>query len=263
MLNSASADELMTALDTDLPVREDTRGIASTASPNITDSDWLLPPITGPRKSAADSGDRDLRIRDFYRRRHPVIAKRIPKSTDGERIFWKLGEVIQNFDLTQGEYSILRISDRSTGFHLRWIGKLRSDGQDATITQANEEIKEGDALVKELFEVYIPEKNDPRMRNIASEDSPSKREKVVGIVQSFIEPEQNEKIFFTGDRHLLAAQFGRYTGGNSTTIGATFKVMRGPREIAQAIVVDSDLDLATLYVLKANGEVRSGDTLVP
>lgn len=249
-LAARAEEDLMSLLDTELPVREDV----------VAKNDSLAYPV-GQRKSAADSGDRDMKIRDFYRRRYPEIASKIPEPNDHERMFWKLGDTIFDHRLAAGNYSILRISGRGPGYHLRWIGNLHSNGRDSKILEAHEEIRSGDALVKETFVTYIPEERKSFARTIASlEERPNKP---VAIVQSFIEHNQNEKLFFSAERQLIAAQFVKYNGGNSTSIGATFKVMRGRRELAKAIVVDSDLDLATLYVLKTVGEIRSGDQLVP
>ncbi len=232
-------EDLFATLDSTLPIAE--LDMAATASEETT-SDELV------------SSDPYYLIRDFYRRRRPVNEIKIPEAKDGERLMWKLGNTMRDLKIPAGNYSLIRVSGRSNGFHIRYLGKLQSDGTHATISEAENEILPGDLVVKENFQAI----KLPPVSN-GGGVTPPNHTRSLGKVAALLEPGQEEKLLFSGDRQLLGARFSEYRGGNTVSIGSTFVIRRKGEEIAKAMVVDADLDLATMYVYKANREVRADD----
>jgi hypothetical protein len=196
-------------------------------------------------------------IADFYRRRRPPIVKSLPARSDGERLYWHQGDTLYNFSLPQGEYSIVRIHSLEHGFFIRYLGKLYSNSTDSYIRSANTEIQRGDHLVKNFEPKPLP----PQTNRIGLIDTQDGR--ALGTVRSFFEPGRSETIFRAAQRQLVAGKFYRYTGsrGGATSVGAVFSIKRNREPIGRAIVVDNDLDLATLYVLESYKEIQAGDEL--
>lgn len=232
-------EDLFATLDSSLPVAE------------------MDPTHNFPEERTSDdlvSSDPYFLIRDFYRRRRPSNQIKIPEAKDGERLMWKLGNTMRNLNIPTGNYSVIRVAGRSSGFHIRFLGKLQSDGTHATISEAENEILPGDLVVKENFQaIKLPPVSHGRGV------TPANHTKALGKVAALLEPNQEEKLLFAGDRQLLGARFQEYRGGNTVSIGSTFVIRRKGEEIAKAMVVDADLDLATMYVYKANREVRADD----
>lgn len=233
-------EDLFSALDSSLPVSE--LSVAPTE-----DEEFLMPDFI--------ANDADVQIIDFYRRRRPSEEKKIPDPEDGERLMWKLGDSIRDLNIPTGEYSIIRVKDRDKGLHIRFVGKLYSDGKHAKIFETRNEIFPGDYIVKENFQaISLPVVTNDG--GIAAGIAGS-----LGKVYPFIEPSQDESMLFSGSKGLVGAKFKEYTGGNSTTLGATFVIRRKGEEIAKAIVVDTDLDLATFYIYESNREVKDDDEI--
>jgi len=238
-LFAQAEEDLFATLDSTLPVAE--IDMAATANEE-TSSDELV------------ASDPYFMIRDFYRRRRPVNQIKVPEAKDGERLMWKLGNTIRNIKVPAGNYSLIRVSSRSSGFHIRYLGKLQSDGTHGTISEAENEILPGDLVVKEDFQaIKLPPVTNSRGV------TPENHTRALGKVAALLEPGQEERLLFSGDRQLLGARFQQYRGGNTVSIGSTFVIRRKGEEIAKAMVVDADLDLATMYVYKANREVRADD----
>lgn len=235
---SAQGEDLFSSLDTALPIVE-----------------GLNPGEEDFRAAAALAGDPDLNIRDFYRRRRPASNVKIPEPVDGERLMWKLDEVIRNLNIPIGNYSVIRVRDRSEGFHIRFIGKIYSDGRHASVTEATNEIMPGDLIVKENFEAV-------RIPPVSGDGGlVAKQTEALGDVSAFLEPDEDEKFVFAGTRQLIGAKFSEYRGGNSVSIGGRFSIRRNGEEIAKAVVIDADLDLATLYVYESKREVHASDEI--
>lgn len=239
--NVYAEEDLLSALDTsNLPVAE-----------LIDDPEMKI-----EEESTATSllsADPDFQIRDFYRRRKPVNELKVPEPEDGERLMWKLGETIRDVEIPHGEYFFIRAASRESGYYIRYLGKGVSDGSHLKITEAGNEIVPGDLVVKERYEaVNIP----PITGDGGAVPLDSK---ALGRVSAFLEPGHDERTFFAGNRQLIGAKFKEYKGGNSVSIGATFVIRRKGEEIAKAVVVDADLDLATLYVYQSVREVKYED----
>jgi hypothetical protein len=233
-------EDLFSALDSSLPVSE------ISLAPS-EDEEFFVPDFI--------ANDPDVQIVDFYRRRRPSEEKKIPEPEDGERLMWKLGDTIRDLNIPTGEYSIIRVKDREKGLHIRFVGKLYSDGKHSKIIETRNEIFPGDYIVKENFQaISLPVVTNDG--GIAAGIAGS-----LGKVYPFIEPNQDESMLFSGSRGLAGAKFKEYTGGNSTTLGATFVIRRKGEEIAKAIVVDTDLDLATFYIYESIREVKDDDEI--
>ncbi|MEZ4813842.1 MAG: hypothetical protein R3A80_01375 [Bdellovibrionota bacterium] len=239
-------DDLFSALDSSLPIADTDPAFESQIETQMNTQEHLS-------NSALIASDPDFRIRDFYRRRRPSNEVKVPSSDDGERIMWKLGETMRDIDIPRGEYSLIRVISRSDGMHIRYLGKAQSDGKHLTVTESGNEIFPGDYVVKEDFHaISLPPIT-------GDGGAVAREERSLGKVQSFLEPGQDEQIFFSGNRQLIGAKFKEYKGGNSVSIGALFTIRRKGVEVAKAVVVDADLDLATMYVYKSIREVKTED----
>jgi hypothetical protein len=201
------------------------------------------------------SGDPDYRVIDFFRRRRPESELKVPEPEDGERLFWKIGNSMRDVDIPSGDYSVIRVKDCDVGYFIRYVGNVHSDGKHATVTQTSNEIHSGDLIVKEEFRpIRLPSLN-------SGGGFAGKNDESFGRVLALNEPGQDDEMLFSGDRNLIAAKFKDYKGGSSTTVGASFVIRRKGEEIAKAVVVDTDLDLATLYVFNIIREVKNEDEL--
>lgn len=240
IFNAFSEEDLLSTLDTADGLNEETF-VAS--AEDVTQSTSLL------------SSDPDFYIRDFYKRRIPANEVKVPNPKNGELLMWKTGTTMRDLKLPAGEYSVIRVMDKSRGYHIRFIGKLLSDGKHATVTEAANEILPGDYIVKENYSaVTLPPLT-------GDGGAVAKKSKVLGEVFSMLEPDQDEEVFFSGTRQLIGAKFNDYRGGNTVSIGASFEIRRDGEAIAKAVVVDADLDLATLYIYKSEREVKADDEI--
>ena len=194
----------------------------------------------------------NLRIVNFYKRRIPNAVAKIPKDDEGERVFWKKGDVIRDFGIPYGIYSVVRLNKHRDGYFVKYVGKVLSNGRNVKIAELFAEIGEGDYIVKEKYDVFMP----PITHNRGMIDI---RSYSIGTVSAFLESFQDEKILFAGSRSFIGAKFKKYVGGHSTSVGANYIVKRDGAPIAKAIVVDADIDLATMYVYDSVKEVRAGD----
>jgi hypothetical protein len=194
----------------------------------------------------------NLRIVNFYKRRIPNAVAKIPKDDEGERVFWKKGDVIRDFGIPYGIYSVVRLNKHRDGYFVKYVGKVLSNGRNVKIAELFAEIQEGDYIVKEKYDVFMP----PITHNRGMIDI---RSYSIGTVSAFLESFQDEKILFAGSRSFIGAKFKKYVGGHSTSVGANYIVKRDGAPIAKAIVVDADIDLATMYVYDSVKEVRAGD----
>ena len=194
----------------------------------------------------------NLRIVNFYKRRIPNAVAKIPKDDEGERVFWKKGDVIRDFGIPYGIYSVVRLNKHRDGYFVKYVGKVLSNGRNVKIAELFAEIGEGDYIVKEKYDVFMP----PITHNRGMIDI---RSYSIGTVSAFLESFQDEKILFAGSRSFIGAKFKKYVGGHSTSVGANYIVKRDGAPIAKAIVVDADIDLVTMYVYDSVKEVRAGD----
>lgn len=233
-------EDLFSALDSTLPVSE-------LSAPATENEELLVPDFIAK--------DPDMQIIDFYRRRRPAEEMKIPDPEDGERLMWKLGDTIRDLNIPTGEYSIIRVKDRSIGFHIRFVGKLYSDGKHAKILETRNEVYPGDFIVKDNFHaIKLPAVSNDGGISAGIAGS-------LGKVYPFIEPNQDESMLFSGTKGLIGAKFKDYSNGNSTTLGASFVIKRKGEEIAKAVVVDTDLDLATFYIYESTREVKDEDEI--
>lgn len=194
----------------------------------------------------------NLRIVNFYKRRIPDAIAKIPKDDEGERVFWKRGDVIRDFGIPYGIYSVVRLNKYRDGYFVKYLGKVLSNGRNVKIAELFAEIGEGDYIVKEKYDIFMPSINHSKgMVDIRSYS--------IGTVSAFLESNQDEKVLFAGSRSFIGAKFKKYVGGHSTSVGANYIVKRDGAPIAKAIVVDADIDLATMYVYDSVKEVRAGD----
>jgi hypothetical protein len=194
----------------------------------------------------------NIRIVNFYKRRIPNAVAKIPKDDEGERVFWKKGDVIRDFGIPFGIYSVVRLNKYRDGYFVKYLGKVLSNGRNVKVAELFAEIAEGDYIVKEKYDVFMPPVTDKKsLIDIRSYS--------IGTVSAFLESNQDEKILFSGSRSFIGAKFKKYVGGNSTSLGANYIVKRDGAPIAKAIVVDADIDLATMYVYDSVKEVRAGD----
>lgn len=265
-LHAADESDFLKELDTSIPVRESDDDLLSDDDiESIKDAPALREkPTLTLRKSApvpetnydpvVSAGDSDLKITDFFRRRIPVPIKKIPDPNDGEKMFWKIGDSIRKLNIERGSYSVIRYRPRAGGYFIRYLGRLESDGKDAEIVSALQEIRGDDIIVKESFNLELPPITGGKgFINITTAP--------VADVSALIEPDLEANLFFSGARQLIAAKFFKYTGGNSVSLGANFVVRRKGEDIGKAMVVDADLDLATLYVFESAREIRAGDSI--
>ena len=210
-----------------------------------------------PVENTSRLGDRPLldenfRIVNFFKRRIPDAVAKVPKDDEGERIFWKKGDVIRDFGIPFGIYSVVRLNRFRDGYFVKYLGKLLSNGRNVKVAELFAEIAENDYIVKEKYDVFMPPiTNEKGLIDI--------RSKSLGTVAAFLESNQEERIFFSGSRNFVGAKFKKYVGGNSTSVGASYVIKRDGAPIAKAIVVDADIDLATMYVYDSVKEVRAGD----
>ena len=222
--------------------------INSTESPlfDYTPTENLFTP-KGPSVS-----DESMRILNFFKRRIPDAVAKIPKDDEGERLFWKKGDVIRDFGIPYGIYSVVRLNHFRDGYFVKYLGKILSNGKNVKISELFAEIAEGDYIVKEKYDTFMPPvSNEKGLIDIRSNS--------IGSVSAFLESHQDENILFSGSRNFVGAKFKKYVGGNSTAIGANYVIKRDGAPIAKAIVVDADIDLATMYIYDSIREVRAGD----
>jgi len=196
--------------------------------------------------------DGNLRIVNFFKRRIPDAVAKIPKDDEGERVFWKKGDVIRDFGIPYGIYSVVRLNHYKDGYFVKYLGKLLSNGRNVKVSELFAEIAENDYIVKEKYDVFMPPVTSEKgLIDIRSNS--------IGTVSAFLESNQDESFLFSGTRNFVGAKFKKYVGGNSTAIGANYVIKRDGAPIAKAIVVDADIDLATMYIYDSIREVRAGD----
>ncbi len=196
--------------------------------------------------------DGNLRIFNFFKRRIPDAVAKMPKDEEGERVFWKKGDVIRDFGIPYGIYSVVRLNHFKDGYFIKYLGKVLSNGRNLKVSELFAEIAEGDYIVKEKYDVFMP----PISSNKGLIDI---RSNSIGTVSAFLESNQDENILFSGSQNFIGAKFKKYIGGDSTAIGANYVIKRDGAPIAKAVVVDADIDLATMYIYDSIREVRAGD----
>ncbi len=239
----AQEDDLFSELDIAQPINE----TAPLEEATFASQEW--------QPLSTISSDPDFRVRDYYRKNKPEREARIPEPKDGERISWGLGTRIPNVKIEAGEYSVVRVEDISKGYHVRLVGKVRSNGKHLRVLEASNEIWTGDFIVKENFKpVPVPsiDSNPVAMKSSS---------KLLGEVFAIIEPGQDGEVFYSGTRQLIGANFKDYQDGNAVSIGALMSIRRKGELIANAVVVDADRDLATLYLYETIREVRAEDKI--
>lgn len=199
--------------------------------------------------------DPDYQVRDYYRRKKPERETKIPEPKDGERMTWLVGGRIRNLNVAAGDYNIIRVSEVSEGYHIRFVAKATSNGRHLRVLEAINEVMPGDYVVKENFTPI-------RVPNAGLNKSATNRSsKSLGEVFAILEPGQDAEVFFSGTRQLIGANFEDYKDGNAVSIGSAMTIKRKGELIAKAIVVDADRDLATLYVYETIREVRAEDKI--
>lgn len=195
----------------------------------------------------------DPLVKNFFRRKSPKLIGVVPPHRRGDIGMFAEGQSFELPYLKEGNYSVIRVVDHGDVKMLQLLGYLEAKNwqesarQNVYIKKAFFEIKQDDFIVDELF----LRENFP-IRSVTLGKNSKEKAKL------FIQ--YNEAAFMSSGLKTLGVKFrGKY---EDILPGSVFQVLEdGDVNIAQAMLVDKDGDIGTLFVLNSSKEISDENYL--